>query len=48
VDTFILAEGEGFTDSSRIVGITGQSLPALAFDLDWLSADRRGLFVAPR
>jgi hypothetical protein len=33
---------------SRIVGLTGQSLPALAFDLDWLSADRRGLFVAPR
>jgi hypothetical protein len=38
-----------FTDASEwIVGITGQSLPALALDLDWLSADRRGLFVAPR
>jgi hypothetical protein len=33
--------------SERIVGITGQSLPVLALDLDWPSADRCGLFVAP-
>jgi hypothetical protein len=30
--------------SGQITRITGQSLPALAFDLEWLSADCRGLF----
>jgi hypothetical protein len=29
------------TGFGRIVGITGQSLPALTFDPDWGSADRR-------